>query len=301
MNRRVAFPFLTLSDSAIEAFPWSVELNGGDWCTAGDFLRDWDNSSTIRLKRTLRLDPGVASLDLGINEDELSLSLGMRLGTGPGNLPRRIIHQEHFEIDATKRQFMLEQQLDGDGLSSVLDIVTEITLTTRASLRGALSPDRVGDRLWHDRHRMRLEGEEPRFPVEIGDLRTLIGDDTAGFAPWYLHWSPGDWSRDFHGAIRLFLNHEKPEIVDGIVSQDPTALQPLLADVMGQVCERFLYDHEADESIEYCEQGSLGAQAAGWLRHGWPSRDFGYIRSMLDNRPGVFRAVILAIAEIGDD
>ena len=300
MNKRIAFPFLTLSDSAVEAFPWLVALNGEDWCSAGDFLPDWDNSSTIRLKRNLRLDRKIASLDLGIHRDMPSLSLGVRIGTGPGNLPRRVVHQEHIEIEPSESQITLEQELAGYCLSSILNIVTEITLNEPASPCDPLSPTRVGDRLWQERHRMRLDGEEPRFPIEIGELRSFLGDTTAASAPWYLHWSPGDWSRDFHGAVRLFLNHERPEIVKRIEDQDPAVLQALLADVMGQVCERFLYDQEADELIEQCEQGSLGAQAAVWLRHGWPGRDIDSIRSILDHRPGAFRAVFLALAEIGD-
>ncbi|MEY9831015.1 hypothetical protein ABIA25_002830 [Sinorhizobium fredii] len=84
MNRRVAFPFLTLSDAAVDASPWSVALDGGEWLPAGDFLPDWDYASTIRLRRQLRIDREIASADLGISANELSLSLGLRLGTGQG-------------------------------------------------------------------------------------------------------------------------------------------------------------------------------------------------------------------------
>lgn len=298
MNSRIAFPFLRLSESAVESSSWFVALNRDDWLAAGDFLKDWDNSSTIRLRREFQLNPDIASLDLEINKDELLLSLGVRIGTGPGRLPMLIVHRENREFVPPDQRICLELELSGDNLSSVLDIVVEITLAASVSKPGELSPARMGDRLWQDRQRIRLEGEEARFPIEIADLRTLLGDVTAESAPWYLHWSPSDWSRDFHGAIRLFLNLERPEIVDRIEAHDTAILQTLLADVMSQICERLVNEQEADELIGGFEPGSLGAQAVSWLNHAWPDRDLGFIRSVLENKPGTFRAAFLALAEL---
>ncbi len=301
MNSRIAFPFLTLSESAVKASPWSVALNRDDWFPAGDFLADWDSSSTIRLRREFQLDPDIATLDLGISKDDLQLSLGVRIGTGPGRLPRLIVYHDHSEIVPEEWRFTFELEVLGSGLSSVLDITTEFTLSAQVSVCDALSPKRVGDRLWQDRHRIRLEGEEPRFPIEIADLRSLLGDGTAESAPWYLHWSPRDWTRDFHGAIRLFLNRERPEFVERIEAQDAAILQTLMADIMGQVCERLVNEQEAHELIEGLEPGSLGAQAVSWLNHAWPDCDLGFIRSVLENKPGTFRAAFLAVAEIRQD
>ncbi|AWM23728.1 hypothetical protein [Sinorhizobium fredii] len=296
MNRRVAFPFLTLSDAAVDASPWSVALDGGEWLPAGDFLPDWDYASTIRLRRQLRIDREIASADLGISANELSLSLGLRLGTGQGRLPRLLVHQEDREIPAA-REAALELEVSGDRLSAVLDIFTEIMLSTRPSTRDLLAPSRAGDRLWHDRQRIRLEGEEPRFPIEVADLGTLLADATAASAPWYLHWSPRDWRRDFHGAIRLYLNADRAEFIKKIEQQDPQTLQALMADVMGQVCERLVTDPSADEIIAQSDHGSLAAQAAAWLRQAWPGKDRDFVHSVLDNRPGVFRSAFLALAE----
>lgn len=298
MNSRIAFPFLRLSESAVESSPWLVALNRDDWLTAGDFLKDWDNSSTIRLRREFQLDPDTASLDLKIKKDELLLSLGTRIGTGPGRLPMLIVHRENREFVPPDQQICLELELSGDNLSSVLDIAVEITLASSVSKPSELSPARMGDRLWQDRQRIRLEGEEARFPIETADLRTLLGDITAESAPWYLHWSPSDWSRDFHGAIRLFLNCERPEIVERIEAQDTAILQTLMADVMSQICERLVNEQEVDELIRGFEPGSLGAQAVSWLNHAWPDRDLGFIRSVLENKPGTFRAAFLALAEL---
>ena len=120
----------------------------------------------------------------------------------------------------------------------------------------------------------------------------------AGAAPWYLHWSPRDWNRDFHGAVRLYLNMDEPEFLERIEAEDPQTLQVVLADIMSQICERFVSD--GDIAAEELEPGSLGFQATTWLRKAWPDKDVGFIRSVLENRPGAFRSAFLALAELGD-
>ena len=147
---------------------------------------------------------------------------------------------------------------------------------------------------------MRLEGEEPRFPIEVGDIQALLGDAVSASAPWYLHWSPRDWSRDFHGAMRLYLSSTHTEFIERIEAQDPMMIQMLMADVMGQVCERLITDPDVNDLFVSAEPGSLAAQASSWLRKAWPGKDPDFIRSVFDNRPGIFRASFVALADLGD-
>lgn len=264
-------------------------------------MKNWDNSSTIRLRRQFQINPDIASLDLGIEKDELRLSLGVRIGTGSGRLPMLIVHRESHEFEHSDQRIDLEIEVPGDGLSIVLDLVAEVTLAISVSNSAELSPARIGDRLWQDRQRIRLEGEEARFPIEVADFSILFKNLSAVSAPWYIHWSPTDWSRDFHGAIRVFLNCAYPELIERIVAQDTVILQALLADVMSQVCERLVNEEDAVELIEPLEPGSLGAQAMNWLNRAWPNYDIGSIRSILENRPGTFRATFLALAELQNE
>ena len=222
MNARVAFPFLTLSDIAIEASPWTIAQGNGAPEQIFDFLPDWDYATPLRLQRSVR------------------------------------IHSD-------------------------------------------LSPGRRGDRLWHDQTRVRLEGEEPRFPIEVADFQHLLGDSPAAHSPWYLHWSP-QWTRDFHGSIRLYLNVDHRDLIARIESEDGDTLRFLMADVMGQVCECLVREDDPDSIIHNCDEGTLGAQAGHWLRQAFPGQGLSEARSILEKRPGVFRASFQAIAEVkGDD
>ena len=298
MNRRVAFPFLNLSDAAIDAAQWTWSLNGGDQDPAGDFLPDWDAASAIRFHRTVRVDPLIAADDLGVPLDNLRLSIGVRVGTGQGRLPRLILLQNCRKLEEGAWQEELDFEVAGAQLSLILDIRTHIVLATPPDESARLSPKRIADRLWSDTLRIRLEGEEPRFPIEIADLRTLLGDALAASTPWYLHWSPMDWDRDFHGAIRLYLGKDHTDFIERIERHDGPTLQVLLADVMGQICERLLTDPQAEDIMAAAEPGSLRAQATAWLHKAWPERDAAFLRSVLENRPGMFRASFLALAEL---
>ncbi|WP_018861177.1 hypothetical protein [Thioalkalivibrio sp. ALJ3] len=300
MNRRIAFPFLTLSHASVEAAPWEISLDGDEWVEAGEFLQNWDSSCDVHVRRTVRLVPEVAGADLSLSVDDLQLSLGVRMGTGQGRLPRLVIgrHSECVNWESPVCKF--ERIIEGRALSMVLDLQTEVILASSPISPGVLSPRITGDRVWSDSVRVRLEGEEPRFPIETANLVQLLGEGIVGSAPWYLHWSPRDWNRDFNGAVRLYLNESAAEFLERIENEDPATLQLILADIMGQICERFLADAEAIESIDTAEPGSLGAQAAYWLRTAWPGKDVAFIRSVLDSRPGMFRSAFLALAELGE-
>lgn len=301
MNRRVAFPFLTLSGSAVDASAWEISLDGSEWSAAGEFLPHWDSSSDIRIRRTLRLNLELAASDLGIPVDQLALSGSVRIGTGQGRLPRLILSRTRREFRPGDTSWEFERTIEGNALSMILDLQTEILLANAPTESSALSPVHPGDRLWSDNARVRLEGEEPRFPIETADLAQMLGGGIAGAAPWHLHWSPGDWTRDFHGAVRLYLNEKSGEVLRRIEDEDPATIQFLLADVMSQICERFLADPEAATMMHAAEPGSLGAQAATWLRKAWPGKEASFIRSVLESRPGVFRSTMLALAQPGGE
>ncbi|MCT0213281.1 hypothetical protein KQ307_07215 [Synechococcus sp. CS-1326] len=300
MNRRVAFPFLTLSTAAVSATAWQISLDGEEWTEAGEFLTNWDHSCTMKLRRTIRLDPQLAVFDLSIPRDQLHLAMGIRIGTGQGRLPRKVLSRHRYVLGQDVWDRDVEIELLGGILSSVIDLLSEITLTTPINSTAALAPRADGDRLWADSMRVRLEGEEPRFPIETADFSTLLGDTVSASAPWHLHWTPLHWDRDFHGAVCLYLNESSTTFLERVKIEDGPTLQVLLADIMGQICERFILDPEAAEMMDRAEAGSLGAQAVTWLRKAWPGKDTAFFRSVLENRPGVFHSAFLALAELGD-
>lgn len=297
MKSRVAFPFLTLSDHAVEAGPWLLSLNENEQVPASDYLPDWDYASRISLQRTVTLNRELAAAEIEIDESQLALSLCARVGTGAGRLPRSIISQQQRSFDDAIDTITFEIEIPGHALSSVLDLMTEMVLDKAPVEFGDLSPSKPYERVWHEKFRIRLEGEEPRFPIEVANLGTLLPDGIATSAPWYVHWSPGDWSRDFHGSMRLYLNRDHTAFIERVTEGDPETLRAIMADVMGQVCERFLGLDDCESLAQGFEEGSLGSQTVSWIKAAWPDRDLGFVQSQLKSRPGTFRAAIHALAE----
>ena len=302
MNPAVAFPFLRLSDPSVEASAWKVGMNGADPVPCTDHLPNWDPSCHLLLTRTVRVDHELSARLLGLEATDCHLMLDVRVGTGSGRLPRSIIHREARLVGSAGEDICLEFELAGHSLSTVIDLVTNITLHASPTSPGELSPGKAGDRVWDDDLRIRIEGEEPRLPIEVVDLDEVVPGGLASSAPWYLHWSPSDGTRDFHGAIRLYLNSRTPETVRRVEEEDPQTLQSIMADIMGQVCERLVAedDEEGDPGLAQYEQGTLGFQARAWLEQAWPGKDLTFLRGQLRRRPGQFRATFLALAQQRD-
>ncbi len=300
MNSRVAFPFLILSESAVSFGEWQVSIDGSDWTDLPQLASNWDYASTIRLRNTVSINPEIAELDLSIPRDQLSLAVGICIGSGQGRLPRKVLTRFRHILEPDVWVHASEFELPGRFLSSVLDLHTEITLASPVQAQSILAPNAMCSRLWANKLRLRLEGVEPRFPIETVDLATLLGDANVAMAPWYLHWMPMQWDRDFQGAVCLYLNEKTPAFLERINSEDAPIIQDLLAGVIGQICERFVLDSEAAEMMENAEPGSLAAQAVSWLHMTWPGKDAAFVRSVLENRPGVFHSSLLALAELGD-
>ncbi len=296
MSARIAFPFLTLSERAVKAEPWLVGLDDKERVAAGDYLPDWDYASQISLRRTIVIDLKAAATDLDIPPECLNLTISVRVGTGAGRLPRAIILQQKYPY-GQNGPTVIELEIPGRGLSAVLDLMTEIVISEVPDAFGELSPSKRCDRVWHDSFRTRLEGEEPRFPIEVADFAALLGDGIAKSAPWYVHWSPGDWSREFHGSMRLYLNRSNQEFIERVQKGDPEILRAIMADVIGQVCERFASLEDGQADVSAFEPGSLGSQAAAWIRTAWPDRDLAFVQAQLNSRPGSFRAAMHALAE----
>ncbi len=298
MKKRVAFPFLTLSDNTVQAGQWDLALNEGDFAHAGDFLPHWDSASSIKARRTVRIDPDLASRELGLARDDLRLVVLVRIGTGAGRLPCLVVLRKKLEYFISQPQIDVNLELSGSSLSMLIDLATDVVLASAPETRDTLSPTRVGDRVWSDQQKVRLEGQELRFPIEAIDLRGMLGDpDLEAAIPWFVHWNSGDWTRDFHGAFRLLLNTESQEITQSIENEEPLVLQAIMADAMTQLCEGLVRTPDAEEILAQCDLGTLGAQASSWLKLAWPGKNLSFARSLLENKPNEFRAAILAAAQ----
>lgn len=301
MSRSAAYPFLTLDEGAVFAEPWMLSIDGRPERELEKWLGDWDYRSRIRLRRRLRLDWEEAADQLQIPMSQLSLSALVTEGTGLGTVPQRQFHLAPLPMTNVTPDILIEHEPDSSQLSHRLHLATSVVLAKVSAVRGRLSPTMAGARVWSDVADTRLEGEEPRFPMEVVSFTAMFGSKVAASkAPWFLQWTPGDLNRDLHGAIRLYLNGDRKDFVDRIISGDAILIQAMLADVISQLIERSISESDDYSELKYCEPGSIGEALMSWINQAWPGESLTAIRSNIEFQPGRMRAAMLAVADVGE-
>jgi hypothetical protein len=298
MSGRVALPFLTLGPEAISATPWLIGFDDAPPEPAQDHLKDWDYAAAVTVRRTLEVNLAAAALALEIPEHDLSIALVLALGTGSARLPRDVRLYGPWPIDVAQSQLTIEKTVPGSLLSGALHLETVVMLSASPARRRQLSPWRIGARLWADALKVRLEGEESRFPLEVASFSRIFSGSPMQSALWHLDWRPGDWAKEFNGAVRLLINADNPAFVERVLAEDTATLQALLGDVMIQIVEQALADKEIVASLGSMEAETLGGQAASWIELAWPGQTPEYTRGLMLSHPGRVRSALQSAAAL---
>ncbi|AOO80307.1 hypothetical protein [Bosea vaviloviae] len=298
---RVAFPFLTLGTDAVLARPWML-MDGDREVAIGDaWLSDWDSARDVTLRRLISIDLDIAAAQLRMEINERTLVLVVRIGTGAGNVPRIIVTRSRYELARGDATLVLEERIAGHELSQRLLVETQILANRTSANAHPLSPLRASSKVWADRIDLRLEGEEPRFPMEAISFSQRFGGRPEAHAPWFLHWTPGNLHRDFGGSVRLFVNSDRPDLVERLLSGDRATLQVVLADVMIQIISTSLRQADFQQVAADGDPGSIIGRVLSWMTLAFPGQDAQTIRSAMELRPSTFHAAILAAADVAGE
>jgi hypothetical protein len=192
---------------------------------------------------------------------------------------------------------ILDHRIPGAELSRRLRLETTVILRGHGGTSSRLAPKMPGSILWRDHVDVALEGEAPRFPMEIISFGERFLDRSERGAPWLLHWLPGHLHRDFGGSVRLFLNHDRPDFIERFVAADPLTLQMTLAGVISQILGHAIRLDDLGEIIEDADPTSVAGHIAIWLQLAFPGLDLAGVRSLHEMAPGRFQAAILAMAD----
>lgn len=301
--KHVAFPFLTIDDSHVDATPWSLLDDEGNSQAMGEYLPGWDYARDLRVSRMVGLSGEFDEGSLGLSQDQAHFSVVVRVGTGPGSLPRRCWTIAREDLQPSEK-IIIDHCVPGYRLSQRLRLETSIILAGAEGRVSRFAPWRPGSVLWRDEHDMMLEGDSPRFPMEIVSFRERFGGRPEAGALWHLHWRPGNLHRDFGGSVRLFLNHDRPDFIERFTGSDSQTLQCILADVVTQVLSRALLDEDLEDALADCEPTSLAGHVSAWFDLAFPGESLISIRDLQISSPGHFHAAILSMANsqvFGDD
>ncbi|TVR04918.1 MAG: hypothetical protein EA398_00865 [Deltaproteobacteria bacterium] len=256
-------------------------------------------SALVKARRTIRVNWDAAASDLRISPEHLKLEIGVLVGTGKGRLPRLTVQRQRLPLERFSPGVTVALEVNGSHLATVLDLHTELYIASVPDHGDLLSPSSEGAIVWDERTRVLLEGDGPRFPVMAVPFSEIFPRGTARRAPWHIHWTPSDWHRDFHGALQLFLNTERAEVVERMQQGDTLLMQAVLAEAVTQVCSALVLDPDAQDLADAAEDGSLLSQALYWLQLAFPRSTLAQMREIAVHRPGEFGASLLALSEIG--
>jgi len=302
MTATFALPFLSLPDETVKLGPWLIGWTGGALLPVKPMLDEWDYAADIELRGSILIDMQASAEMLAIPEDELRLAVVLKIGTGRGRFPR-VVERASTKVlaAATDQPVELHAIVPGNTLSGRLHARIDVLLATPAENASILSPRRAGSRLWSHEISIELEdGGDNRFPIEVVSFTETFPNHRHVIAPWYLSWRPGGLAADFGGSIRLYVNSDQEELAERVVDGDTLTLQAILGDVMVQMVGAALDAEDLAEQLDGCEEGSVGAQIAGWLELAFPGRELSEVRNIRRNLPGQFHASLHAAAELGD-
>ncbi|ASD25485.1 hypothetical protein [Brevundimonas diminuta] len=290
MMRRTAAPFHRL-DAAVRSQPWMITLGEGEPAPLQEMTPDWDYATPVTLERLVSVDHELAAVELGYGPDEpFQLDVVVETGSGPGDLPRDIISRTRLPLEG-EAPCRIILSPDPTQLSAQITLRTSVILAADTRPDDPLAPRAAGARLWDERLSSRIEGDDPRFPMEVISFSTAFAGRPHESAPWLLSWSPRSPGQAFHGATRLYVNADDSQLVARLREGDGLTLQALMADVISQMCEAALAARW-DEEFDCAEPETVAGRVAHWLERAFP--DVPAARALLENRPGEFRAAILS-------
>lgn len=288
--------YLVPERSIVAAEPWTT-ITGAEALATVDH---WDPATDLTLTRVLTIDT-----------DELRSQCGLGRSSGfavssSWRAPNRTRLGDVGEvIELGDRQGLLRVVVSvcvlGSCAGGRVDLRTRLVLRSPGHDPSPVAPARPGSILWHDVHRLQLEGGAARFPMAVVDFRTIANiPDTAA---WYLDWNAEELGMPVLGGVRLLLNGSNELIVDiaRTGSTHPAMLTVrslIIGDVARQLITSALKNDEFIDHRNSFADESVGRMVSDLIAAVWPGRSAAQLRDRFQQLPARFEAEIQAALDV---
>lgn len=274
-------PYRIPDSALIRAESWRMELNGEE-LPLPEAYPHWDYQTVLTLRRRVTVD-----LNRVVVETKLPPGTALALAvvwTSTGSKLRGTAARVTLAGDGPTE---LEVALPGADLGGTLVLDTVLVLAQRREgLDRPIAARRAGSVLWSDRHRIRLQGDAPQFPMAIIDFeKTNYPTDAA----WYLEIG-SNLEAATMGSLLLLVNEKKRVIASALENaskpraQDQIALSMVYADVARTMIEHALTHPDFQDSANFPDE-SLGTTLQALFERLFPQQTIGEIRSLADRSP----------------
>lgn len=283
-----ALPYLTLADDEVHVGAWEYRLpTSAEWQPLPEFVPHWDYALGFRIRRSFRASAsGIARVfDGAEGRARLGVVVTLRSGSGRGSLA---VELARADLDADDRGATVEADAPSGALAERMLLQSQIVTLDRVTDSSPLVPARAGCRIWADEQAVRLTGIEARLPMEL--ISFADQHRSIARAPWFVHWSPGDWERDFMASVVVMVNDDTSESREAILRSEESALRQIVVDMISDVVAGYLADPETGLRRDWPER-SLGSVVESWI-DALQGDDLSraQLRSWIAEAPGMVRA-----------
>lgn len=298
----IAFPFLRPKPDRINATPWRVTRDGEPCVLTDGHLDHFDYATRLDAIRAVDVDVEGVAADLGLEAEGLRLLCIVTFGTGGHRLQRARSTVVTEVIQVGREAIELALSINGQDVSQLFALTTEVVLLASGTVRHRLSPATTGARLWRDEFRAAVEPIGARFPMEaVSFASTFPGGTDDAF--WYLDWSPKNLHHDFATSVRLLINRDRAAFVEAVQEADEVTLRMLMCSVATQMVrsaialEHFPID-EPDVS-----PAAVSSVIGAWIEQAFPGQSIEAVRTLAEHDPARLELAIgsLFAGEIGNE
>ena len=289
-------PFLTPSFEMVQCQSWQmVEPSNNDLPYV---LPEWDSATDIQVKRSIKVDLKNIwkSCELTL-DDSIALvaewaSDGTSLRATSEKKLYLVGHQEGCEI---------ELLIPGSELGQSITLSTRLVFFPGVIEKSSkLSPRIPGSILWQDEHKVLLEGEGSRFPMETINFEKLNGVPLN--SSWHLSWMPYEPELQLSANARLYLNNNSDEVIKSLTDSKPSekklAIRRLIFwDVGRRLVRGMLENKDFNGRQNGYPLGSLGLAVTTMLELYLPNESIEGLRSLLKSNPDLFETVLQSAFE----
>ena len=264
---------------AIEKGPWELLTRDG-WQVLGEHVPDWDYAAAVTLRTVVEVDQKLVREQCRLNVSDVALGAAAAwhsTGTGRrGALPPVI-------LDDSDGAAVIVGRLNSAELGGNLHLTTRVILAAvdPETPSHALAPSRVGNILWQTDDKVRLEGTDALFPVELAAFSNV---GLPSGAAWQLELDTTNPGASALGRIRLFINTENRGAYEAALAPESTAEAALTTsvmrvDILRQMIERAL-DCDDIETLDDFGPGTVGRVLATAVWTAFPDHTLEGVRAL---------------------
>jgi hypothetical protein len=264
MKRVQRRPYLTPLSERVMIERWEQQVDDRT-APLGDHLPGWDAGTDIHIRAEVFVNVAGIYQDCRLERDAV-LRLVL-LWESSGTKLRGSGGAVDFTNIAASGRTALTAQIAGKLLADTLTLFVKLLFISPGTTQHQLVPKLTGSILLETPpHRIQLEGDGARFPIEVIDFTTTSFPHQSG---WYLAWDPDDLEQPLLGDVRLYVNSRHPQIATAVsdIRPETAAIREAVRLDLAQTLVRGVLQNPTFlENPDRYPPGTIGAAVRAMIR-----------------------------------